>query len=1010
VFDPGTCYDVAVLGGGLCGFAAARELARRGHRVALIERRPVLGWEITWAFHTEDSFSIGGRTADWFASAMSQAAGSWEPGLVDPPIAEMVLDREAGALGIEVLLYAQPVAAAQRDGLVTRVLLGTKSGELCVRARAFVDATENALLWRLAGGEVVPAENSPARYALFVNNVPDPAVPGVRQLGELAGCREVLVRPSLWPGELVVSFEIEACDVRLARRKLPALLRALRDAEALPASALVTSVAAEPYPLTAPRPKGAPCVSPPGVANLFGAGPWVMPEGLGDRSPSLGGRLYFGEWAADAVLIHLGQLPEPIQTGGDAVPHSRVAPPEHEADVVVCGGGTGGAFAAIAAAREGAKTILLEQGTCLGGIGTGGGIHSYYHGVPGGLQDEADERLRELTPLFGPPEKVSGFHPEAKKVVLELMAAGAGVEIIYNTAITGAHAETVPSRLPARPDAQPSRRLRAVVAAGPDGNATYRAKAFVDATGDGDLAAMAGAQFTFGRATDGLPHAYSLAAGRLSGDGKLLITNFDAGYCDPTDVVDLTRARRRALGHYWRERFDAKNRLVYVAPILGLRNSRQVVGDYRITLADEIAGRQFPDVIAYAYSHFDNHGFDYENESDEAMLWVWLLGNWSRRIGCEVPYRALLPLGIEGLLMACRALSMTHDAHNQLRMQRDLQRIGEAAGVAAAMAAARGITTRELPVADLQAILLSTGALGQVPSSRATVGLPDRASSPQDTAGQASRGTTTGGDVALATAGPDTAGTSPAGPASRGTAAGGELTLAEALHDTSWMPPLVPALPFAERVAQLGTEKSQEATWDLIRRGGEALPLLLDAARAEKPATRFWASVALAMMGRAEAAPELRACLADRRAEAPEGRKTVPLWKSAVVLLGRIGDHNAVPLLCQALEDRSADLDALIAVLRALGRIGDPAAIPAIEAFLTRPDLPAQREFQVSISGVSPVREDARWQLDLAAAETLARLGSPRPDLAEPHTRDERAYVRNHARRVASLSAGRAAE
>ena len=946
MFDPNACVDVAVFGGGLCGVAAARELARQGRRVALIERRPVLGWEITWAFHSEGFFELSDRTA-WFFEAMA-AAGGVRDFLFDPTIAEVVLDQEATKAGIDVLLYAQPVAIGLAGGAVTGVLVGTKQGEFAVRARGFVDATENALLWRLAGSEVAAKADGPGRLTLFLNNVAASAAERPRELGDVAGCRDVLVRPSVWPGEAAVEFTVDACDIRLARRALPGLLQWLRANVDGLANALVTSVGNEPYPLSLIQLSNTESIRHPQAANLFGAGPWARPQALGGPARSLGERLFSSLQAADALRVSLDWLPEPRVSA--ALPHSRVAPPAHEADVVVCGGGTGGALAAIAAARQGAKTMLLEQSTGLGGIGTGGGIHSYYHGVTGGLQDDLDRRVAGLSPLFGPAQ---GFHPEAKKVALERMAFEAGVEIIYGTTITGAQAEPVPSRLPARSGEgqEPVRRLRAVVAAGPEGNATYRAKAFVDATGDGDVAAMAGAQFTFGRAADGLPHAYSLAAGRLGKDGKLAITNFDAGYCDPTDVVDMTRARRHALGHYRRERFDAQGRLVYIAPILGLRNSRQVVGDYRLTLADEIAGRQFPDVVAYAYSHFDNHGFDYENESDEAMLWVWLLGNWDRRIGCEVPYRTLLPQGVEGLLVGCRALSMTHDAHNQLRMQRDLQRIGEVAGIAAALAARRGVTPRDLPVEDLQSALLATGALGP----REQPKLPEPSAQPP-------------------------------------------------IHDASWAPPQPPALPLAERAAQLGTEKTAEATWELLRRGDEALPLLLNAAKAEKPATRFWASVALAMMGRAEAAPELRAALAERRAGAPAGRKTAPLWESAMVLLGRVHDKQAVAELCRVLMDSAADLDALIAAVRALGRIGDPSAAPAIEEFLERADLPTVRELQVSIPGVNAVREDARWQLDLAAAEALATLAVPRPDLAARHAGDERAYVRRYARRVAERS------
>ena len=942
MFDPTQCYDVAVLGGGLCGFAAARSLARRGARVALIERRPVLGWEATWAFHLELG-DADGDTARWLAQAMT-AAGGCRDGLLDAPIAEMVLDREAAAAGIDLLLYAQPVAVAREGDRLAGVVLGTKSGELVVRARAFIDATDNALVWRLAGGRAEPPERAVARQTLFLNGASEGAVAEPVALGDAGAAHSLNLHPSIWPGEVAVAFGIGGCDIRVARRALPDVLRAVRERVPGVADATVTAVGNEPCPLAAWH-----IADPGGVVaeNLFPAAPWGA-AALAQGALTVSQRLGIGDEAAKAVHEALGSLPAPA--AGQPVPHSRVEPPAREADVAVCGGGTGGALAAIAAARQGASTILIEQNTCLGGIGTGGGIHSYYHGVAGGLQDDVDARVAELAPLFGP---AVGFHPEAKKAALELLAHEAGVEILYGTTVTGVHAEPVPSELPARPGAgaEPAHRLRAVVAAGHEGNTTIRAKAFVDATGDGDVAAMAGASFTFGRAADGMPHAYSLPAGRLGKDGKLLLTNFDAGYCDPTDVIDMTRARRHALGHYWRGRFEADTRLTYIAPILGLRNSRQVEGDCRLTLADEIAGRKFPDVVGYAYSHFDNHGFDYENESDEAMLWVWLLGNWQRRIGCEIPYRALLPRGVEGLLVGCRALSLTHDAHNQLRMQRDLQRVGEVAGIAAAMAAARGVTPRGLPIEALQAALLESGALGP----------PERPKLPEPNA--------------------------PAG-----------------LHDQSWLPPQPPALPAAEWAAKLGTDESQEATWALLRQGDDALPLVLDAAKSDKPATRFWASVALAMMGRAEAAPELRACVAERRSDAPEGLKTAPPWQSAMVLLGRIGDRQALPELCAALGDPEAGLDALIAAVRALGRIGDCAAAPAIEALVARTDLPAERVLQVSGAAVNAVVEDARWQIDLAAAEALARLGSPRPLLAERHTHDERALVRRHAQRVLQMS------
>jgi len=224
---------------------------------------------------------------------------------------------------------------------------------------------------------------------------------------------------------------------------------------------------------------------------------------------------------------------------------------------------------------------------------------------------------------------------------------------------------------------------------------------------------MGGAPFVIGREKDELPHAFSQSSGRLDKDGRLAHNNFDAGYVDAWDVVDLARGRRLGVNQYWREKFTDDNRLLYLAPIIGLRQSRQIIGEYQLTFADEIAGRRFEDAISFTQAHYDNHHHDYENESDEAALWVWALGNWRERIGCEVPYRCLIPRNVDGLILACRAVSMTYDAHMEFRMQNDMQRIGEVAGIAAAMASNKGIYPRDIDVKELQAILKESGILDE---------------------------------------------------------------------------------------------------------------------------------------------------------------------------------------------------------------------------------------------------------------------------------------------------------
>jgi succinate dehydrogenase/fumarate reductase flavoprotein subunit len=141
-----TYYDVAVLGGGLCGISAALALTQAGKKVLLIERRPLLGWEITSAFKTnlERKESPAVRHLHRAISAVR--------GLlldrVDPPVMEVLLDQLVEQHDIDLLLYSQPTELLTGGDRVTGVVIGNKQGEQTIRADAFVDATEEALLWK----------------------------------------------------------------------------------------------------------------------------------------------------------------------------------------------------------------------------------------------------------------------------------------------------------------------------------------------------------------------------------------------------------------------------------------------------------------------------------------------------------------------------------------------------------------------------------------------------------------------------------------------------------------------------------------------------------------------------------------------------------------------------------------------------------------------------------------------------------------------------------------------
>jgi hypothetical protein len=492
-----------------------------------------------------------------------------------------------------------------------------------------------------------------------------------------------------------------------------------------------------------------------------------------------------------------------------------------------------------------------------------------------------------------------------------------------------------------------SSHIEAVRAVGPQGLVTCGAPQFVDSTGDADVAAGAGAPFRYGREGDGVLHPYTLSGSVLGEDGGLRHLNFDAGYCDPDDVFDLTRARRDALQYYRRGEFDAENRVLFIAPLLGVRQGRQVEGEYTLTLADETLERQFDDVIAYATSNYDNHARDYASESDQAVVYVYLLAKRGDDFGCEVPYRCLLPLRVENLLVACRGVSLTQDAHYQMRMMRDMQRVGEAAGAAAALCAILGFDPRELPVKELQERLFATGALGP----------PEADRSP-----------------------------------------GSEVVL----HWPAAFPEAPERKPPEQLWEELSSDDPRSAVWMLMQEGEAAMPALLDALGSKDPEVRFWASVPLAMLGSKQAAPSLLDALEQRRPMEAEARSSAPAWITAAVLLGRLGEGRAVPALVEVLRD-DVPTDAYVAALRALGRIGDPSAAPAVREFLERDDIDTRQKLAGG-PWLGPVYADVRWRLELAAAEALAKMGEDVADLLAPYLDDERRYIRRRARTVADLS------
>ncbi|QKT04068.1 FAD-dependent oxidoreductase [Ectothiorhodospiraceae bacterium 2226] len=455
-----------------------------------------------------------------------------------------------------------------------------------------------------------------------------------------------------------------------------------------------------------------------------------------------------------------------------------------EADVLVVGGGPAGIGAAIGAARAGARVVLAERYGFFGGNATAAlvmplmSFHTFRppvdkpqemtllptdHGpgdpVVAGVLAELQQRLVDAGGAV-PPTLATGyvvpFDPEVFKSVVLDMLDEAGVEFLLHALA----AEVV----------APEGHVEGVVFETKSGPVVIRARCVVDCTGDGDVAARAGAPFDIGREEDGLCQPMTLMFRMIEFDrlafGDYLRDNptqwrgvhglwdlvraaTEAGELDlaredilffatphprevsvnstrvtgvfSTDVWDLTRAewlarrQMRQIVDFLRKRVpgfeNAYNAQSGVN--IGVREARRVRGDYQLTVDDVLSARKFPDVIARGSYPVDIHN---PNGS----------GTILKRVppgdAYDIPLRCLLPQGVEGLLVAGRCISGTHEAHSSYRVMPIVMATGQAAGVCAALAAAGDTTPRASDVAEIQEELLRQGAnLGAVRTQGASV-------------------------------------------------------------------------------------------------------------------------------------------------------------------------------------------------------------------------------------------------------------------------------------------------
>lgn len=429
-------------------------------------------------------------------------------------------------------------------------------------------------------------------------------------------------------------------------------------------------------------------------------------------------------------------------------------------DVTVVGGGSAGICAAIAAARAGSKTLLIENTGWLGGIGTTAAMVEFGAIKRGGLRvvGGIPYELRERMCKFGGAESYNEFGnicfaPETFAHVAMLMCQESGVEFLLHTRFVDSIIE--------------DNKISGILIDNKEGMSIITSKVFIDCTGDGDVFYKARLPFNMGREIDGgtqpmtlvffvnnvdyasfLKDVHTKANGdkdayfvdlvkkaKVDGNFDIPVTRpgstavvprygrqHDLSCCEVfingTNVVgkngvsakDLTEAeivtRKQIYQMYdFLKAYVPGFKNCYISHVpseIGVRETRRLDGAYILSQQDLLLGHRFEDTIAVGFNTIDIHqvsgeDFDLTNFSD----------------GCyyDIPYRCLIPKNLTNLLVAGRCISVTHEALGAIRVMVNTMPIGQAAGTAAAITASDNCAVQDVPVDKLQSELSKCGAI-----------------------------------------------------------------------------------------------------------------------------------------------------------------------------------------------------------------------------------------------------------------------------------------------------------
>jgi ribulose 1,5-bisphosphate synthetase/thiazole synthase len=663
--------DLVIQGGTFAALSAALAAVEQGKRVAVIEARTYLGWEMTaclrpWihkceleTFHTLPPIIEAIIKPECYKLVGDELIFSIDKVKVN-------LESVLLASGIKILYASRVIDTIIDGGSLQGVVIGNKSCRQVIQCDEYFDFSMFG--WESSLSTINP--DSVWRTLEFTNL-------------DLSACQNIPLPEFLGVDTGVFNFHRGFFNERHWLVEFPNAINKLQSRKNLHNSEIflqdLVYQTARYLLRTQPAFKGAYWAGASDDSYPWATG--LLENILRSKPVNVDWKETNASTRVDEKVIYVSEMDVFSHTATQHVDvPGREVPIIQKVDVLVVGGGTSGTVAAITAAENGMQTMLVEMNPRLGGTGTIGGVHSYWYGRETGftsrLMKEIEVQHQELHQAI-PEGKIPKWNIETKASALLKIARDRNVQVVFNWLAIGTLTD--------------EQRVMGVVFATTSGLVGIEARVAIDATGDGDLAAFAGAQFTYGSHRNRSTMWYSLAQYTEPGKTKNNFTSM----VEIGNIEDYTRAiisARRWGG-------ECADHGSYLAT----RESRQIHGEAQITLTDQLRQRKYQDVIQIAYSNYDVKG---HSDSD----WI-RAGLIPPNLEIEIPLGAVIPKGLEGLLVIGKAISATHDALPSIRMQRDLENLGGAVGIIAAIAVKQDGSPRALPIRDIQKKLVNEGIL-----------------------------------------------------------------------------------------------------------------------------------------------------------------------------------------------------------------------------------------------------------------------------------------------------------